>query len=371
MRDPSMKHFIHQGVVQPNGSVDTSQSIRDLTQLKVLPSDDRCHLRIPKIGDFEWWYFDVIDPQGPVILKIVAHLGTDPMRRKCYPQLAISAKTPSLSQAITLPYSLDDFQASTDLCDVSLRDDFHVSVVSPNHDNIYQLSVDTEAFKANLKFIPDIEGWKPLGDEITIERKNKRSQFFWMIPLPKAKVVGEFSIGNSTFQLGDGVGYHDHNYWKVDSPKKLFMDDVISKWYWGKLVAKDYTIIFMDTDLKSHSIKSLFLAKGNQILRSSNNFIKVIPDGFQKDIEIKTHYPSQITISSVENNDPFEIILNGKEVTERKDLLEGVTPILKWLINVFVSRPAYYGILADATINIEYKSIKGIGNYEMMFFRKN
>ena len=365
-----MKGFIHQGVVQSNGSVDTSQSINDPTQLKVLSSDGRCHLKNPKIGDFEWWYFDVIDPQGQVMLKIVAHLGTDPMRRKIYPQLAISAKTPPLSQAITLTYTLNDFQASTELCDVSLKDDFHVSVVSPNHDNIYQLSVDTKVFKANLKFIPDIEGWKPLGDEITIERKNKRSEFFWMIPLPKAKVVGAFSIGNSTFQLGDGVGYHDHNYWKVDSPKKLFMDDVISKWYWGKIVAKDYTIIFMDTDLKSRSIKSLFLAKGDQIIQSSNNFIKVIPAGFQKDIEVKTHYPSQITISSVEDNDLFEIILNGKEVIERKDLLEGVTPILKWLINVFVSSPAYYGILADATINIEHESIKGIGNYEMMFFRK-
>ena len=79
---------------------------------------------------------------------------------------------------------------------------------------------------------------------------------------------------------------------------------------------------------------------------------------------------SDLTIRPVEDNDSFEIMLNGKEVIERKDLLEGVTPILKWLINVFVSSPAYYGILADATINIAHESIKGIGNYEMMFFRK-
>lgn len=359
-----MKGYIHKGVIKTNGLVDTSQ-------LKVLPLDDSFHLITSEIGNFEWWYFDIIDLKTNCVVKIVVHLGTDPLRRRFFPKLAISIKTPTKKQSLIRHYSLGDFNASTDFCDVRLKDEFHVFVESPSKDNLYHLSVNINEFSANLTFISEIEGWKPLGDGVRIEKGRKKGIFFWIIPVPKAKVVGEFSFGNEKYKLKEAIGYHDHNYWKVrvDVNKKLFMDDIISKWYWGRFLAKDYTIIFMDTYLMGHSIKSFMLAKEDKIILSSNNLIEILANELKEDEEIKTSCPSRITIRSIEENNPFQMILNSKEVIERRDLLEGINPFVKWLIKLLVSRPAYYGILAEATLNIADEEIKGMAIYELMSFR--
>ena len=364
-----MKGYIHKGVVKTNGLVDTSQSITDNSKLKVLPSGDSFHLSTPVIGNFEWWYFDIMDLKTNCILKIVAHLGTDPLRKRFFPKLAISVKTPSKKQTITKHYSMGDFNASTKFCDVKLKDEFHAFVELSGKNNLYQLFINIPEFSANLTFISEIAGWKPLGDKVPIEKGGKKGVFFWVIPIPKAKVMGEFSFGSEKYKLENAIGYHDHNYWKVDVNKKLFVDDVISKWYWGKCFAKDYTIIFMDTYFKTHPIQSLMIARKDKIIHSSNNLIKVVVNELKEDEEIKTSYPSKITIRSIEENNPFQMILNSKEVIDKRDLLEGINPFIKCLIKLFVSRPAYYGILAESIINIAHEEIKGMAIYELMSFR--
>ncbi len=361
--------YVHRGVVKTNGFVDTARSITDSSKLKVLPSDDGFHLMHPETGNFEWWYFDIIDVKTDCMLKIVAHLGTDPLRRKFFPQLAISLKTPAQRQALIKPYSLEDFHASADFCDVRLNDEFRARVEPDHQDGVYHLTVNTDEFRARLTFIGEIEGWKPLGDAVGMERGRKRGEFFWVVPLPRARVVGEFSFGSEKYELKEALGYHDHNYWKVDARGKLFMDDVISHWYWGRFLADDYTVIFMDTYLKKNPVKSLLIAREGDIIHSSNNLIEVLPDEFKEDEEIKTPYPSRITVRSFEGDNRFHMTLNAKEVIEKRDLLDGINPFVKWLIKLLVSRPAYYGILADSAIHVSDLEIKGMALYELMYFR--
>lgn len=364
-----LKGYIHKNIVKTNGFVDPSQSISDTSKLKVSPSDDSYQLTNSERGNFEWWYFDVIDPNTDCILKLVAHLGTDPLRRRFFPQVAISIKTPTKKQSLIMPYSLRDFSASRDLCDVRLKDEFHAFVDSPTEDSLYHLTANVNEFSANLTFIREIEGWKPLGDEVSINIGRKKGAFSWIIPVPKAKVVGEFSFGTERYELKEAFGYHDHNYWKVDVRKKLFVDDAVSKWYWGRFLSKEYTIIFMDTYVMRHRIKSVMIAKEDTIIHSSNNLIEVFADEFKKDEEIETLYPSRITINSLEENNPFQMILRSKEILDKRDLLEGVNPFIRWLIKLLVSKPAYYGNLADSTINMADEKIRGMALYELMSFR--
>jgi hypothetical protein len=61
--------------------------------------------------------------------------------------------------------------------------------------------------------------------------------------------------------------------------------------------------------------------------------------------------------------------LNSKEVIEKRDLLKGINPFIGYLIKALVSRPSYYGILAESTLNIADEEIKGIAMYELMTFR--
>jgi hypothetical protein len=220
-----------------------------------------------------------------------------------------------------------------------------------------------------MTFIPEIEGWKPLGNTVNIAIGRKKGAFSWIIPVPKAKVVGEFSVGKEKYELKEALGYHDHNYWKADGRKKLFMDDAISHWYWGRFLSKDYTVVFMKTYVREHAIRSLLIARQDTIIHSSNNLIEVSADEVKKDDEIKTLYPSRITIQSLEKGTPFHMILQSKEIIDKRDLLEGVNPFIRWLIKLLVSKPAYYGILADSTITIADKEIKGMALYEVMSFR--
>ena len=134
-------------------------------------------------------------------------------------------------------------------------------------------------------------------------------------------------------------------------------------------MSKDYTIIFMDTNVMGHPIKSLMIAKQDKIIHSSNNLIEVFADEMKKDDQIKTLYLSRITIKSVEENNPFQMILKSKEIIDKRDLLEGVNPFIKWLLKLLVAKPAYYGILAESTINIAEEEISGMALYEVMSFR--
>lgn len=364
-----LKAHIHKGVVKINGLVDPSQSITDTSKRKVLPSDDSFQLTNPEKGNFEWWYFDVTDLRTNCILKLVAHLGTDPLRRRFFPQVAITIKTPIRKHSLIRAYALKDFSASRGSCDVKLRDEFHAFVESPAEDSLYHITVNINEFSANLTFIREIEGWKPLGDEVKIERGRKKATFGWIIPIPKAKVVGEFSWGEERYELKEAFGYHDHNYWQVDARRKLFMDDAVSKWYWGRFLSEEYIVVFMDTYLMRHPIRSVMIAREDTIIHSSGDLIEISADEVRKDDEIKTSYPSTITIKSVEEDNPFQMALKSKEIVDKRDLLEGVNPLLKWLIKVLVSKPAYYGILAESTLNIAGEEIKGVGLYEVMSFR--
>ena len=228
---------------------------------------------------------------------------------------------------------------------------------------------NVDGFTANLDFERCLEGCKPIGAEVKAEKGAKKGSFFWAIPLPKAKITGEFSIGTKKYAIREGLGYHDHNYWKVDCEHKLFMDDVISKWYWGRCFAEDYTIIFMDTYCQDEQIKSLFVAKGNSIIHCSNNSIELSVSNSRKDEQLNTSYPAKIRIESIVENEPFRMILRSKELTDKRDLLDDINPVVRWLIRFFVSKPAYFGLLADGTMKLANNEIKGTALYEMMYFR--
>lgn len=364
-----LKGYIHQGVIKENGLVDPAQTITDVSELKVLPSDDRFHLTRSEIGHFEWWYFDIIDLSAGCVLKLAAHLGTDPLRRRFFPQLAISIKTPTKRHSFIKPYSWNHFRASSELCDVSVKDAFHASIESPHERGLYHVKADVNGFKGKFQFIRQVDGWKPLGDKISVGIGRKTGAFGWIIPVPKASVVGEFSFKNEKYELKEALGYHDHNFWEVGADNKLYMDEVVSHWYWGRFLSRDYAIIFMDTYLKGKPIRSLMIARGNKIIHSSNNLIEVSVNELKKDDQVQTSYPSKLTIKSIGENSPFQMMLKSKETIDKRDLLEGVPPFLSWFIKLFVAKPSYYGFLADTKIKFGLEEIRGLSLYEVMSFR--
>jgi hypothetical protein len=91
-----------------------------------------------------------------------------------------------------------------------------------------------DGLEVNLDFDGCLGGIEPVGAEAKAEEGIDKGTFYWAIPLSRSKVTGEFSIGTSKYTIGKRLGYHDHDYWKVNREHRLFIDDVISRWYWGR-----------------------------------------------------------------------------------------------------------------------------------------
>ena len=371
----SVMGYTHKGKVLDNGVVDTGQVISvedrkrsDKNELTVRPEDDGLHVTDFNKGDFEWWYFDILDREAGIFLKIVMHIGTDPLRTRIFPQLALSVNTPEISNSFSCSYSISELEADTRQCLISVRDDIKIRAMSGDPPE-YVIKVDVPQFRCNFRFKGVMEGWKPLGKEIQHRIGKKKGSFSWVIPLPGAKVEGDFLCENIHYSLRNAVGYHDHNYIRVDRDHPLHLDDLVTRWYWGKCYAGRYTVVFMDTRCRTNHTRSLLVAEENQIIYSANNLVDCAAVSSGYDQLLNVYYPSSVTIKSTDGQFHFEADLGFDRILDRKDLLEGVNPVLKFIIKQLVTRPAYHGILARARLKINGEELEGYGNYESMVFK--
>jgi hypothetical protein len=356
---------MHQGIVQKNGFVDTSQFIDDhhLTQLS--EADDSFHLDNYDPGNFEWWYFDITDPDTDTILKIVIHLGTDPLRQKFYPQIALSLHTPAVKTSFIQPCQLNELTASSDTCHLKIADKLFCQV---NDDNYY-IRIDIPDFKGEFNFQSLLPAWKPLGKKLLFEKKKRSATFGWLIPIPRARVSGIYELNGQKYELNNAEGYHDHNFWKVNRSNKLYIDSVLSAWYWGRFHVADHTIIFMSTTFRQNQIRSLYISDGKQLIHSSNNLIQFHIEQHKVDDRHKYTYPSKMTLSPWHKPDKFNLTLIPKEMIDYKDLLSEVNPLIAFLIRTFVSKPYYLSLKTDCLLTYDRQSIQGSGIIEKMVFR--
>jgi len=216
----------------------------------------------------------------------------------------------------------------------------------------------------------DMEGWKPLGKETHNQIGNSKGAFSWIIPMPKAGVVGEFFYKNRNITLQKAIGYHDHNYFLVDRKHPLYLDDLVIKWFWGKCHAERFTIIFMDIHCRSKRTLSLLVAEDNKIIHNANNAMDCSVVSYGYDPVLAAKYPASIMIKSTDADFHFQAEFEFDKILDRKDLLEGVNPVFRYLIKRWVAKPQYHGILARVRLQVKDSELEGYGNFESMVFRE-
>jgi hypothetical protein len=335
----------------------------------LLPVNDGYLLNSERAGNFEWWYFDCIDIQKNCMLKIVVHLGTDPLRKSFFPTLALSIKTPEVTRAIEISYDITDFHADKNLCDLWLKHDCHIYADS-NNPGFYHINIDTSGFRVSLIFKQSVSIWVPPAHKMKAFKGKRHSEFFWNVFQPKSVVYGSFDYADTRYILNGAIGYHDHNYWQLNSERGLFMDEVINRWYWGKCVAGPYTVVFMETWMSKVRIKAIMVSENDKIVYQTDKNITITVDDEILCESLKSKYPSQITVRIDDEGFPLKLVLTCKELTESKDLLKGVNPLISWLVKSFVAKPAYYGIISSAMLETQNQKLEGFGSYESMFIRK-
>lgn len=335
----------------------------------VLPEDDGLQITDFRKGDFEWWYFDIDDQKSGCFLKIVLHIGTDPLRRKIFPQLALSVNTPEVSVSPTLPFEFSELQADTLQCNISVNN--RIKIWSEiNEKSEYFIQINVPRFHCNLRFSAILQGWKPHRYKSNYQYGKKKCEFYWVVPQPKAKVEGEFSFDNKIYKIAGATGYHDHNYQKVDREHPLYLDALVNKWYWGKCCFGNYMMIFMDIHLKKSRSQSIMVAEDNRIIYSSDFMTDCSVIKYELDQTLKVEFPESIIIKLLDEHFPFKAVFEFKKILDRKDLLDGVNPVLKYLIKKLITRPAYHGIQVKVRAEINNKLFEGSGNFESMVFRQ-
>ena len=356
----------HQGKALDNKVL--VQAPTDATKLTIQPEDDGLHIVDYRKGDFEWWYFDIIDQAADCFLQIVMHIGTGPLRTRIFPRLAILVVTPERSISISHPVSFSELEADTLKCNISVKDEIIIRAEF-NDPAEYFIKLDVPRFKCNLQFKGDIEGWKPLGNEIQCQIGKRKGAFSWMVPIPRARVEGSFSVENNNYIIPNGIGYHDHNYVRVDHSHPLYLDDLVTKWLWGKCYAGKFTVVFMDTHFRTDRILSLMVAENSSIIYSANNLMDCSVASSAHDNLLGTKYPAVIIIRSIDDQFHFQAAFECVRILDRKDLLEGVNRVFKYLIKKMVAKPVYHAIHANIKLKIKDSNLEGFGNFESMVFR--
>jgi len=334
----------------------------------LLPENDAYLLDSERIGNFEWWYFDCLDLQNNCMLKIVVHLGTDPLRKSFSPTLALSIKTPEDTRAIEIRYAMEDLHASKSRCDVRLKKDCHI-YMDVDHPGCYHIEINSSEFRASLQFKQTVPDRADPALRIKAIKGKRHSEFYWNVIQPRSTVYGEFKYRNTSYTLNGATGYHDHNYWQLNSKQGLFLDEVITRWLWGKCVVGPYTVVFSETWMGGERLKSIMVAEQSKIVYNSYEDLTIEVNKEEHYAPLKSKYPSQITIQINNEGFPLRLVLNSKELIESKDLLGGVNPFIAWLAKKFVAKPAYYGISSTALLETPNKRLVGYGNYELMLFR--
>jgi hypothetical protein len=268
------------------------------------------------------------------------------------------------------PFAVEDFQAAREHCDVKIQDAFHAWVQPASEAPTYHLVVHLPDFSATLQFRGQLPGWKPLRDAVPMQQGRKHAAFSWVVPLPRAEVVGTFSMAGVSYELTEALGYHDHNVWQVGPHAKLFIDNVISQWQWGRFLGSECTVVFMETCFRTHSLRSCLLATDRTMLHSSNNLVEVVTEHVTQDDVLRVPYPTRMTVALPEEPYALQMVLQAKEVIDRRDLLAGLPSLLQWCVKRLCSRPAYHGILADTTVRLAGAERHGDALYESMYFRR-
>ena len=360
--------YTHQGKILLNGLVEPGLVTENTEELIFRPEDDGRQIAEYLKGDFEWWYFDVHDLASGCFLKIVLHVGTDPLRTRVFPQLAVSVNTPERNRSLFYPFGFSEMQTETELCNIKVANKINIRT-DPIVPTKYLIDIDIPLFRCSFFFRGTVEGWKPFGNKIIYQPGKKKGDFSWVVPIPRAQVEGDFFFENQKFTLYSAIGYHDHNYIRVDRKHPLYLDGLGKKWYWGKCYAGRFTMIFADVHTRTSRLQSLMVAENDWILHSSNGLSECFVKNMGFDETLKTNYPASLNIKSLDESFPFTAEFEFERILDRRDLLEGVNPLFKFLIKSFVARPVYHGILTKVRMEINNICIEGPGNFESMVFR--
>jgi hypothetical protein len=373
--------YVHRGVVQENGFVDITKVIYNMDLLHASNMDYYHNIRL-ELGNVGIWYFDIMDLQNNCTIIIQFYFQTEPDKRELglYGTMFTRTKEFGVFNR-SQKYKINDLFISKDSSQISIKDNRIYTKYHPELDShTFSLTAKIEDIRIQLEFVPQINGWKPFGDRISFGDNNRAGSFSVICLTPKAYVSGVLEIKNKLYEIEDAFGYHDHTVWKSTeqsghSTRKLFIDDVMSKWEFGKFVSSEYVMIFdtlyLRPWLRQSPIKTFMFAQNNNIIHSSNNLITVTHYDMQTETDNQSHYPDRIIVELKHKDGSVRLKIKLREVIDKKEILGDLHFLARSLIGLFFGNPFSCYAMAETEITIngfsaDSKNVNCNGLYELL-----
>lgn len=321
-------------------------------------------------GTFEHWYFDARLDDGHIV---VGFLQTSELITK-RPGVELHVYRPDGTRLeIRKPYPKAAVKASTEKCDIRVGHNFaHVieDPVTGLHTHVVHLDEDGICF--DLRFQSTVEPWQP-GKGAS--RFGEKDFFAWVIPAPRAEVTGTVTIEGKTMQV-QGTGYADHN-WGVG-----FMPRIVERWYWGRIYAEDFTVVYATIGLNGKRfgperwLKPFMLAHGSKVALSSGDVTMDVGPPVFNDAADNT-YPAHLGLEAP----GVSLRLDVKRIIHAHSFLDDipllgkprVKPLVKPAINKLAGHPGYFRFesefVLEATVDGEDYRRTGLTTHEMVALR--
>lgn len=245
-------------------------------------AEDGAHW-LPGDKFFEWWYFDAhLDNGYQVVIAWHTRLFNVISRPSI---LTTHLYSPEGQKAVQLTVlKPGEVKSAVERCDVQMG----ASRVWDAGDR-YIIHLEQERIRASLEYYKEVEGVQ-IGTGILFADDASGQSFHWVIPMPRARVVGQVWVDGECI-AASGVGYHDHNWGNLD------LGDAFPRWIWGRAAAGDYTLVFGNLLGRGTNaqVTLLGLWQGSRLALCTNQHITHFTES---ELEERTdlRYPSQIEL---------------------------------------------------------------------------
>lgn len=191
-----------------------------------------------KEADAEWWYFDGQNESGVVFNMIFySHLGNNKPTFSLFLQ-SPGEKPVAIHEQMDTEFSSDSEQYLTMGDHQAQKEDDRI-----------ELSSKGKNYQIDLSFKPV---YKPNKLGIIVPGMG------WRVEMPKATVKGKITINDKEIPF-NGIGYHDHNWFKDSSiipemNNREVLAKVLKGWQFGRFFGSKTDIVYGFNKTESHVI---------------------------------------------------------------------------------------------------------------------
>jgi len=324
-------------------------------------SDDAAHV-VSTDGYFEWWYFDAHFDNGYSMVAVF-QTGQQFGIPKSGMAVMLSIYTPDdRKHWQRVIYPRENCSVSSEICNVRAGENW-----TRSDNGVYKLHIAENDLGCDLEFHTLVPGFKPGADRVYFGGPQR--YFGWLCVQPRATVKGTLTINGEAMPV-QGIGYHDHNFGNV------LMRKIISHWYWGRLYAPQYTIVygytFTTPRYGGHPLPIFFLAHGAEHWCITDKLL-LEPSDWVPAPEVGQSYPRTLALHIADQQLTGKVVLHLDRVVEIVNLLQGTPRLVQLLARVQRLHPAYFRFLAnfEASFNREGRSITLNGQtiHELMILK--